>query len=65
MVQSAIAAAVTIALLLLERRTVAVTAFLLVALGMAKLSSRAPGAYDTWLLAPRDGSSPSDILHAS
>jgi len=48
-----LALAASMALLLLERPTVAVTAFLLVALGTATLSPRAPGGYDVWLWAQR------------
>lgn len=48
-----IALAASMSLLLLDRPTVAVTAFLLVALGAATLSPRAPGGYDAWLWAQR------------
>jgi hypothetical protein len=48
-----IALATCMALLLLERPTVAITAFLLVALGTASLSPRAPGGYDAWLWGQR------------
>lgn len=48
-----LALAASMALLLLERPTVAVTAFLLVALGTTTLSPRAPAGYDAWLWAQR------------
>lgn len=49
----AIVIAVCMALLLFERPTVVVTTFLVLALGMASLSPRAPGGYDAWLWVQR------------
>jgi hypothetical protein len=48
-----VAIATGLALLLLERPTIAVTAFLLLALGTATLSPRAPSGHDVWLWAQR------------
>ena len=50
---SAVAVAACMALLLLERPTVAITALLPVALGVATLSPRAPRDHDAWLWTQR------------